>query len=61
MLRYAPDVQTVGVFLQKVRLQRAALLECFAAVVAEVQPVIYLGEAILPLVVLLLADWGIGS
>ena len=37
------------------------LLKCFAAVVTEVQPFIYLGEAILPLVILLLADWGIGS
>jgi hypothetical protein len=37
------------------------LLKCFAAKVAEVQPIIYLGEAILPLVILLLADWVIGS
>jgi hypothetical protein len=37
------------------------LLECFAAIVAEVQLIKYLGKAILPLVILLLADWVIGS
>jgi hypothetical protein len=37
------------------------LLECLAAIVTEVKPIIYLGKAILPLVILLPADWGVGS